>query len=130
MNGLLLVDPDAPERRRLARGLEAHGWNVWAVPDIAAARCIIAEQAGLIQAAIVDLQLPGFQGRRLLDELERLDPSPVCVAMSRRPSVPAVEAFGRLSRSPLLVKPVGPDEVDAVFARLREPARLAMEAST
>jgi trehalose 6-phosphate phosphatase len=126
MNGLLLVDPDSVERRRLARGLEANGWNVWAVPDASAAHRVIKEQPDLIQFALVDLQLPGFQGRRLLDELERLDPSPVCVAMSRRLSTPAVEAFRRISRSPLLVKPVEPNQVDAMFSRLRDPANDAV----
>jgi DNA-binding response OmpR family regulator len=127
MNGLLLVESDPSERRRLTRGLEANGWNVWAVADASAARRIIDEQSDLIQVALVDLQLPGFEGRRLLDELERLDPPPVCIAISLRPSVAALEAFRRLSRCPLLVKPVEPNQVDAVLWRIRNPWPLPVE---
>jgi CheY-like chemotaxis protein len=115
MNGLLLVDSDGVERSRLKRELEACGWVVWTASDEAAALRIIIERSGDIGAAIVDLQLPGFQGRRIMAELEQLDPEPVCVAISGKSSPTAVDAYRRISKSPLLVKPVYRAQVDALL---------------
>lgn len=122
MNGLLLVDSDGMERSRLKRELEACGWIVWTASDEPAALHIISERSGDIGAAIVDLQLPGFQGRRIMAELEQLESEPVCVAISRKLSPIAVEAYRRISKSPLLVKPVHRGQVDAL---LREHCRFS-----
>jgi len=103
MNGLLLVNSDGVERPRLKRELEACGWIVffWPASDEAAALRIISERSRDLGAAILDLQLPGFQGRRIIAELEQLDPEPICVAISGKLSPMAVEAYRRMSKSPL-----------------------------
>lgn len=115
MNGLLLVDSDAVERSRLKRELEACGWVVWTAPDEATAHRIVFERSGEIVAAIVDLQLPGFQGSRIMAELEQLDPEPICIAISSKLSPKAVDVYRRISKSPLLVKPVNRAQVDALL---------------
>jgi two-component system, LytTR family, response regulator LytT len=114
-NGLLLVDTDWVERSRLKRELEASGWQVWVAGDATSAIRIIAERPHAISAALVDLQLPGFQGRRVMASLEELDPPPICVAMSIGLNPLAVEAFRHLSNAPLLVKPVHPAQFEAAF---------------
>ena len=126
MNGLLLVDSDGVERARLKRELEASGWVVWTASDESAALLIISERSSEIGAAIVDLQLPGFQGRRIMAELEQLDPEPICVAISGKLSPMTVEAYRRISKSPLLVKPVHRAQVDAL---LREPWHFANDST-
>jgi two-component system response regulator LytT len=134
-NGLLLVDTDWVERSRLKRELEASGWHVWVASDATSAIRIIAERPHAISAALVDLQLPGFQGRRVMASLEELDPPPICVAMSIGLNPLAVEAFRHLSNAPLLVKPVHPAQFEAAFRERttavdsRFPRKLAKVAS-
>jgi len=103
---LLLVDTDWMERSRLQREFAAAGWRVWAACDATSAIRIVRERPHAIAAALVDLQLPGFQGRRLMAQLEELDPPPICMAMSIGLNALAVEAFRLLSSAPLLLKPV------------------------
>lgn len=115
-HGLLLVDSDAFERRRLQRELEASGWTVWTAADEPSAIRVIAEKKTSIEAALVDLQLPGFQGRRVMAELEHLDPRPICMAMSTGISRPAIEAFRQISGAPLLLKPVDREQLDSALS--------------
>jgi CheY-like chemotaxis protein len=115
---VLLVDPDPPERNRLKRELEACGWSVWAAADGASALELYAERHDEIQVAVVDLQLPGLQGSRVLAELGHCDPSLSRCAMSADLSPYAAAAFRRLSETPLFAKPVRGTELDAMLREL------------
>jgi CheY-like chemotaxis protein len=114
---VLLVDPDPRERDRLARELEACGWHVWAAPDAPSAVRTWAERRDEIAAAVVDLQLPGLQGSRVLAELGELAPGLPRFAMSADLSAYAAAAFRQLSDTPLFAKPV---RGAALAAALRE----------
>jgi DNA-binding response OmpR family regulator len=123
-HGVLLVDSDGYERARLQRELESRGWKVWTATDESSAIRIIAERRHSIDAALVDLQLLGFQGRRVIAELETLDPPPICVMMSIGLSAPAMEAFRNLSDTPLLVKPIQPGQLDSTLQRSTSHSQL------
>jgi len=114
-NGILLVDPDASERLRLQRDLERRGWSVWAAADAASALRLFAERRSEIGIAIVDLQLPGLQGSRLLADLARLDPALVRCAMSADLTRYAAAAFRKLSDTPLFGKPVEGELLEAAI---------------
>lgn len=116
--GVLLVDPDPWERRRLARELEARGWRVWAVADAGAAVRVYGERRAEIRAAVVDLQLPGLQGARVLAELGAGDPAPARLAMSADLTPYTAAAFRRLSPTPLFAKPVWAPDLDAAIREL------------
>lgn len=117
--GLLLIDPDPIERDRLRRELEAHGWRVSVAEDAATAVRLCEERPAEFRAAVVDLQLPGLQGVRVLAGLGAVAPGLTRVAMSAGLAPYSVAAFRRLTRTPLLAKPVRAADLDAV---LREPA--------
>jgi CheY-like chemotaxis protein len=116
--GVLIVDPDGGERSRLRRELEACGWAVWEAPDAPAAVTTYAERRTEIGAAVVDLQLPGLQGSRVLTELGRLCPALPRCAMSAALAPSAAAAFRRLSDTPLVPKPVSGPQLDAVLRKL------------
>lgn len=116
--GVLLVDPDPDERSRLKWELEACGWCVWVAPDGPTAVRVYAERREEIQAAIVDLQLPGLQGSRVLTELGHLAPSLPRFAMSAELAPYTAAAFRRLSQTPLFAKPVRGAQLDATLREL------------
>ncbi len=116
---VLLVDPDPVERDRLRHELEGRGWVVCAVEDAAAAVRLCEERRGEFCAAVVDLQLPGLQGARVLAGLGAVAPALTRVAMSAGLAPYSAAAFRRLTRTPLLAKPVCAHDLEAT---LREPA--------
>jgi DNA-binding response OmpR family regulator len=113
--GVLVVDADPRERGRLQRELEARGWRVWVAADADAAARVYAERRDEVRAAVVDLQLPGLQGGRVLAELEHQTPAVACVAMSAGLAPYAAAAFRRITPTPLFAKPVSTSELDAVL---------------
>jgi two-component system capsular synthesis sensor histidine kinase RcsC len=114
--GVLLVDPDPAERDRLRAELEACGWRVCVAEDGAAAVRLCAERGAEFRAAVVDLQLPGLQGARVLAGLGAVAPSLARFAMSAGLAPYAVAAFRRLTRTPLLSKPVRAEDLEAALA--------------
>jgi CheY-like chemotaxis protein len=116
--GVLLVDPDAHERFRIKSGLEAFGWCVWDAADGATAVRTYADRRDEIRVALIDLQLPGLQGSRVLAELGQLDPSLPRCAMSADVAPYAAAAFRRLSNTPLFPKPVRLEQLDAALRAL------------
>lgn len=116
--GLLLVDPDPGERGRLAGELEASGWRVWVAADAGTAVRVYAERADEIRAVVVDLQLPGLQGARILIELGGLAPGLTRVAIAAGVSPRTAAAFHRLSPTPLFAKPVRARDLDTVLREL------------
>jgi len=103
--GLLLIDPDPLVREALCRDLENHGWHVWAA-DGPAALETYQQSRDLIDVVLVDLQLPGLQGARVLAELGQLDPDLTRCAMSTDVTPYTASAFRRLSDTPLFAKPL------------------------
>lgn len=124
-NGILLVDPDLREQARLKRDLECRGWNVWTAADAATALRVFAERRAEIDAAVVDLQLPGLQGSRVLADLARLEPSLVRCAMSADLSRYAAAAFRQLSDTPLFAKPVQSSQLEEAIRQPHDAVALA-----
>jgi CheY-like chemotaxis protein len=104
--GLLVVDPDVGTRDALARGMEGHGWVVWTATDHRGAIETCGRFRDRIDVALVDLQLPGLQGARVLAELDRLAPELVRCAMSADVTPYTACVFRRLSDTPLFTKPL------------------------
>ena len=104
--GLLIVEPDPHVREALARGMERHGWHVWTAVDAAAAVETYQRYRDRIDVALVDLQLPGLQGARVLAELDQLNPGLTRCAMSADVTPYTASAFRRLSDTPLFTKPL------------------------
>jgi DNA-binding NtrC family response regulator len=104
--GVLIVDSDAASRAHLARAMTQQGWHVFAASDGEDALEIYQQDADRIDVAIVDLQLPGLIGVRVLSELAELNPDLPTCAMSGDVSPYAASAFRRMSATPLFTKPM------------------------
>lgn len=112
--GVLIVERDSNERVRLARELEERGWRVWPAGDSESAIRLHREHGGEIHAALVDLQLPGLEGSRILAELGQATPGLFRCAMSAEVSPYTAAAFRRLTETPLFPKPVQAEQFDGV----------------
>lgn len=104
--GLLIVEPDPQLRDSLAREMESHGWRVWTTADGTTALETYQRHQAQIDVALVDLQLPGLQGARVLAELDLLNPALTRCAMSADVTPYTACAFRRLSDTPLFTKPL------------------------
>jgi DNA-binding response OmpR family regulator len=104
--GVLIVDADPRSRAELSCGMRDQGWQVWAVPDGDAAVEIYREEGDRIDIALVDLQLPGLHGTRVLSKLAEINPDLPTCAMSGNVSPYAASAFRRMSATPLFTKPM------------------------
>jgi CheY-like chemotaxis protein len=122
--GLLLVDSDPQTRAALARGMGGYGWRVWAVADVRSALDAYERERGRIDVALVDLQLPGLQGARLLEELVRLDHDLTLCAMAADVPPYTADAFRRLCDTPLFIKPL---DVPALALALYEMVASRLE---
>ncbi len=115
--GMLLVDADPQERHRLKGEMERHGWRIWTGVDAASTLRVFSEHRDEISAVIVDLQLPGFEGARVLAELTQLDETLFCCAMSADLREYMAAAFRQLSEIPLFARPIRGSQLDAVLRR-------------
>lgn len=99
--GVLIVEADPVARREAGEAFRRLGWRVWtAGPDDAAA--VLTDHAADIRAAVVDLDLPGIQGMRVLSDLARVNPDLVRCGTTAEASPYAAAAFRRLNSSVLL----------------------------
>lgn len=114
----LIVDPDAPEARRLAAALSEAGDTVDVSQD--AVRALELIHAGRFDVVITALALPGMSAGQLLCAIRRLDPGVAIVTVSG-PLAPAerevVGAFG------VLAAVEKPAELSAVVAWVRAARR-------
>jgi CheY-like chemotaxis protein len=110
-NGVLIVDPNPDSRAELARGLEHQGWEVWEADDGEAAMDVCRRESESICAALVDLQLPGLQGARILADLGQFAPFLARCAVSSRMTPYLAAAFRRVSDTPLFTLPSDPCEL-------------------
>ena len=104
--GVLIVDSDAASRTHLARAMEQQGWHAWMAADGEEAMEVYQQEVDRIDVALVDLQLPGLIGVRVLSELAELNPDLPTCAMSGDVSPYAASAFRRMSATPLFTKPM------------------------
>lgn len=125
----LLIDDEAPARRRLARLLEAHAADVTVVGeagDVPSARAALRRHRP--DVLFLDVEMPGADGFALLRSL----------APEERPHVVFVTAYAAYAVDAFeaqaldyLVKPVEPDRLAQTVARLRTrsaPAPVTAEA--
>jgi DNA-binding NtrC family response regulator len=119
--GLLIVDSDPRSRADLARALRDQGWHVYAAADNLGAVETYREHGDRIDIALVDLQLPGLLGTRVLAELAEIDPDLPTCAMSGNVSPYAASAFRRMSSTPLFTKPMDPRALSFILHEMIVP---------
>jgi len=120
---LLLAEDDPALRRVLRRLLERVGYTVIEAADgLEAAARFEAEQSR-IALVILDVIMPGQNGRQALDRIRALSPEVPALFMSGHTAEAAGQKEIQLGPEPLLQKPVEP-EVLLAAVRQRLDARL------
>jgi DNA-binding response OmpR family regulator len=120
---ILLLEDDRATSEAVAFGLEASGYTVTAVPDVASARAALGQYS--FDAAILDVLVPGGSGYDVLAALrEQRQATPVLLLTARDTLEDRVEGLDR-GADDYLVKPFAFTELLArVRAILRRPAQL------
>ncbi|MEM6314393.1 MAG: response regulator [Planctomycetota bacterium] len=128
---LMLVDDDEIFRRRLAKAMDARGFDVCQAGD--ADEAVKVAQAQHPHYALLDQRMPGKSGLELIGDLAALDPDMQIVVLTGYGSIAhAVEAT-RAGAIDYLTKPVDADQIVAAFERSRDvdkAARLAADETT
>jgi two-component system response regulator RegA len=116
---VLIVDDDRVFRERLARALQARGWDVRTAEDHASA--IARAQEDSPEYAVVDLRMPGRSGLEVVRDLHGNDAATRIVVLTGYGSIAtAVEAM-RLGAAGYLAKPADADDLVSAFARADLP---------
>ena len=113
---VLVVDDDADIRDSIVEALISRGYRAWSAAEGAAALAVMRE--AIPRLVLLDLMMPGFDGWRVLYEMER-DPAlraiPVCVVSAYAERAPPGVAC-------VLAKPVALPILFATVERYCGPA--------
>jgi two-component system response regulator RegA len=111
---LLVLDDDEVFAARIARALEARGFEVTRAGTVAEA--MAAARADSPECALIDLRLPDGHGLDVVAELHAIDATTRIVVLTGYGAIAtAVEALKR-GASDYLTKPVDADQVATAFA--------------
>jgi len=122
---LLVIDDDPQQREALAGLLEDLGYR--ARPCASGEEALSAIEAGGVDAVLSDLKMPGMSGLDVLKAARRVNPRVDFVLLTAHGTIEtAVEAI-REGAYDFLLKPVDPDALERVVARLLEKQALARE---
>ena len=129
MNTTVLIAEDEPQARNTLRCLlEEEGYTVCCAANGEEASILLETEP--IEAAIVDLRMPGKDGLALLREMAaRRAPPAVLIMTAYGTSTAAIEAM-KLGAFDYLTKPIRPESLSRVFetvGELRGKKRRAIE---
>lgn len=121
---LLIADDDPQLVRALRITLGAHGYEVTAAPDGAAAITLAAQ--GRPDIILLDLGMPQLDGIQVIQALRGWTTAPIIVVSGRTGSADKVEALDA-GADDYVTKPF---QIDELLARLRALSRRAQTATT
>jgi two-component system KDP operon response regulator KdpE len=121
---ILVADDDPQLVRALRITLAAHGFDVVAAPDGAAAIALAAKE--LPDIVMLDLGMPRLDGVEVIQALRGWMTAPIIVVSGRTGSADKVEALDA-GADDFVTKPF---QIDELLARLRALSRRASAAST
>lgn len=112
---LLLVDDDPTLLRVMAAALDKRGYDVASAADAEQAQMWAQRQ--IPDCAVVDLNLPGASGLKLVEALVALDAAMRVVVLTGYASVSTTVEAMKLGATHYLAKPANADEVVAALYR-------------
>lgn len=122
---ILLVDDEDGFRENVAEHLQAREYKVLEASEAESALAQVRER--LVDAALVDILMPGMDGIALLDRLNEVDPLMEVVIVTGQGSIEsAVEAMRRGAYH-YVTKPVRLSELEMVLRRAIEKGHLARQ---
>lgn len=110
---MLVVDDDDAFRERLALSMERRGYRVRQAGTAAQAEKEL--EAGPVDAAVVDLRMPGESGLRLVGELKAACPAASVVVLTGYGSIASAMEAVRLGATDYLTKPADADQIQAAL---------------
>lgn len=120
---LLLVDDEDPLRRIARDLLEFQGYTVFEAPSGEKALEIYREQGGVIDVVLLDLAMPGMDGRETFHALRAVNPRvKVILASGYAAGADAVEMLGQGLRA-FIEKPYRIEELNATIDRVAAEGR-------
>ncbi|MBI4256081.1 MAG: sigma-54-dependent Fis family transcriptional regulator [Candidatus Rokubacteria bacterium] len=124
---LLVADDDADLRALLGEALD--GWGYETGLAAGGAEAVELARRQLFDAALLDINMPGMDGLRLLEALKRHDPAIDVVMMTGDPAVSTAVQALKAGAWDYLVKPLNLDELQHLLRRLLEKRLLSREVS-
>ncbi|MEI9951253.1 MAG: sigma-54 dependent transcriptional regulator [Pseudomonadota bacterium] len=125
---LLLVDDEEAFARALSGELSRLGWHVQTADNAESA--LRALRQGEFDALVLDQELPGPNGARVLSELERVLARPVALLLSGPLSVATTVRAIQGGANDVLEKPVSASELDVRLRRLLEAREASPSGAT
>jgi two-component system response regulator RegA len=112
---LFIVEDDEPFRQRMARALEARGFDVRAAASIKEAQALLAHDPP--EFVVLDLRMPDGNGLDLIPLLTDADPETRIVVLTGYGSIATAMEAVRRGATDYLTKPVDADDIVNAFAR-------------
>jgi two-component system response regulator RegA len=112
---VLIVDDDERFRERLAKALEARGWEATAVGS--GTEALRHARAESPEHAVVDLRMPSMSGLDVVRELAAIDPTTIIVVLTGYGSIATAVDAVRLGATDYLTKPAEVDEILRAFEK-------------
>ena len=110
---LLIVDDDAPLRKRMARAMEQRGFAVKTAESVTAGKAITTEF--LPDYAIIDLKLEDGSGLDVVKALQAANPSCRIVILTGFGNIATAVAAVKAGALDYLPKPANPDQIVAAL---------------
>jgi DNA-binding NtrC family response regulator len=118
MAAILVVDDDRAVLALVCEALERAGNQTHAAMSAEDALALVRRGDFAIQAAVVDVKLPGMDGIALIAELRAMSTGLPCLVITGYPGFPiSVEVAARAGSVRFLVKPLRPQEIVAEVER-------------
>ena len=110
---LLIVDDDKAFLARLARAMEARGYQVRTADSVAAGLAAIAEGAPAF--AVIDMRLADGNGLDVISELKRRRPDARGIILTGYGNIATAVTAVKLGAFDYLAKPADADDIDAAL---------------
>jgi two-component system response regulator RegA len=114
---LLLVDDDKPFLTRLARAMEARGYEVRIADGVADA--VAAVRANPPAFAVIDMRLADGNGLDVIAELKQLRPDSRAIILTGYGNISTAVTAVKLGAFDYLAKPADADEINAALLALK-----------
>lgn len=116
---LFIVEDDEPLRQRMARALQARGFDVRTAASLADADALLTRDTP--EFVVLDLRMPDGNGLDLIPRLTQADPETRIVVLTGYGSIATAMEAVRRGATDYLTKPVDADDIVNAFARAGAP---------
>ncbi len=118
---LFIVEDDEPLRQRMARALEARGFDVRVAASLKDADTLLAHDTP--EFVVLDLRMPDGNGLDLIPRLKQADPETRIIVLTGYGSIATAMEAVRRGATDYLTKPVDADDIVSAFARAGSPVQ-------